>query len=876
VTSDPDCFQAVPEHVRRPERGAKPSKGADVGGLPRRPPFVIPRRRARALLDRWGAVTVVHGLQGFGKTTLVAEWLRAQKEPVRVVWLSLTQGSHDDLASEILDALQQPSRPWADPGHTVLQALSSATQALPRTGRLALVLDDAHLLREVSTLRWLTRVVALCPQVHLVLCTRGHHRLEDLGASAVEIVKIPAERLLFTVEEVRQLALRRGVVIDDEDAERLHAQTGGWPAVVQSILDESPPAGQVGLGRGTAYVRDTVVAECPRRALESLLPLALTSRLTYRQLRDLTEHSRFEVLLGEIEASGLVERTYDRDDLVLETPRLVREALRLHFETRSPHAVHRMHRAMSRWYDAHDGVGHRGLALHHAVRGKDWDQVDALWREDAVAAIFSHPRTTSASLKELPPAVLQARPALRVGRAALRYVDRSESDNEDVVLRSFVRSCLQSGRQGLDRMTAHDMLLIGTGTILGLRSAGRLGEAARVAADVQKRAATRISRGDDPGGAIGWFYLHRGITHLLGGDDGTAEHSLLLAWEHRGARSSRASVDAASTLALTSAKTGERASARVWLDRAWSVGEANHRGGAHQDVAANLARGMLALDRLDKDTASGALEALQDDAATSELWPFTAWLGGQYALQYDDASTALSRLKKTETLHGVLSCRLPAAQVLLTSVKADLLLASGRTDAAHRLLMPLRRPAPMIAVTQARLHLITGRPSAAARVAAEALLDDRIDNRTALELMLLAALANAQAQRWEESRHRTVQALGLYSETRQLRPFCLVAHRDLVKLFEIAGRGLDGDDLAVIESHPSPFPHGSQLVRLTPRESLLATSLASAASRQEIADSMGVSVNTVRKQLATLYRKLGVRSRADAVARLADLGLTVR
>jgi len=42
---------------------------------------------------------------------------------------------------------------------------------------------------------------------------------------------------------------------------------------------------------------------------------------------------------------------------------------------------------------------------------------------------------------------------------------------------------------------------------------------------------------------------------------------------------------------------------------------------------------------------------------------------------------------------------------------------------------------------------------------------------------------------------------------------------------------------------------------------------------QEVADSLFVSANTVRKQVVTLRQKLGASSRAELVARATELGI---
>ena len=62
------------------------------------------------------------------------------------------------------------------------------------------------------------------------------------------------------------------------------------------------------------------------------------------------------------------------------------------------------------------------------------------------------------------------------------------------------------------------------------------------------------------------------------------------------------------------------------------------------------------------------------------------------------------------------------------------------------------------------------------------------------------------------------------------------------------------------------------MVALTRRERQLVEALATGSPRQEIADQMHISINTLKKQLVALYRKLDARTRDEALARLRERG----
>ena len=67
-----------------------------------------------------------------------------------------------------------------------------------------------------------------------------------------------------------------------------------------------------------------------------------------------------------------------------------------------------------------------------------------------------------------------------------------------------------------------------------------------------------------------------------------------------------------------------------------------------------------------------------------------------------------------------------------------------------------------------------------------------------------------------------------------------------------------------------------QAAQLTDQERQVLAQLLHTARYQDIADSLGISINTVRTHIRNSYRKLGVNKRKQAVARAHALGLTTR
>ena len=128
-------------------------------------------------------LTLISAPAGFGKTTLVSEWVAGCERPT--AWLSLDEGDNDpkrflaylvaalqtivpDIGEGALSMLQSPQPP---PIETVLTPLINEITASP--DRIILVLDDYHIIESSQVDEALTFLLEhLQPLMHLVIATR--------------------------------------------------------------------------------------------------------------------------------------------------------------------------------------------------------------------------------------------------------------------------------------------------------------------------------------------------------------------------------------------------------------------------------------------------------------------------------------------------------------------------------------------------------------------------------------------------------------------------------------------------------------------------------------------------------------------------------
>ncbi|MBZ0302563.1 MAG: NACHT domain-containing protein, partial [Anaerolineae bacterium] len=209
---------------------------------------VVLRRR---LIDRLneglhGKLTLISAPAGFGKTTLVSEWVTDCNRPT--AWLSLDEGDNDltrfltyfvgavqttapKIGEEVFAVLQSPQPP---PIEAILTALLNEIVAFPDD--FLLVLDDYHLIDSRPIDHALTFLLEhLPPRMHLVITTREDPNLPLARLRARrQLTELRAADLRFTPDEAaRFLHQVMGLDLSDKDIDALETRTEGWIAGLQ-------------------------------------------------------------------------------------------------------------------------------------------------------------------------------------------------------------------------------------------------------------------------------------------------------------------------------------------------------------------------------------------------------------------------------------------------------------------------------------------------------------------------------------------------------------------------------------------------------------------------------------------------------------------
>ncbi|MFI5099520.1 MAG: AAA family ATPase, partial [Actinomycetes bacterium] len=409
--------------------------------VPRLRRGLVARPRLSEHLSRGteSALTLVSAPAGFGKTTLLTEWLAAvAADGWSVAWLSLDQRDNDpplfwtylvtalktaepEVGAGALALLQPPLAPI----DAVLATLLNDLQAV--SNDVVLVLDDYHLIDAREVHEGMAFLLEhLPPHVHLVLAGRTDPTLPlpRLRARG-ELVEIRAADLRFTPEEAAAyLNEGMGLALTAQDVAALEERTEGWIAALQlaalSMQGRDDIAAFIaGFAGDDRYIVDYLAEEVlqrqPERVQQFLLQTSILERLSGPLCDAVTGQSGGKATLTALERGNLFLVPLDDRREWYRYHHLFADVLQAHLLDEQPDVVPGLHRRASEWYTENDEPSE---AVRHALDAQDFERAADL----VELAIPAMRRTRQESavlgwLRALPDEVVRARPVLSAGLA---------------------------------------------------------------------------------------------------------------------------------------------------------------------------------------------------------------------------------------------------------------------------------------------------------------------------------------------------------------------------------------------------------------------------------------------------------------------------
>ena len=356
-----------------------------------------------------------------------------------------------------------------------------------------------------------------------------------------------------------------------------------------------------------------------------------------------------------------------------------------------------------------------------------------------------------------------------------------------------------------------------------------------------------------------------------------AHRALELAEAFASGRYPLASFHGLGHLAALSAMRGEMTATRELLARIDRGAPPAEWTESYFGAGFRVARSLDALERLDPAAAAAELDRVRPHVPGMEHWVQFSVADALTQICLGRSPEALTRI---DVALGTDRMPPPSAdgRSSLLIVRALAILATGRVTAAITQLGEVPKNSGTRAAVLGLAHLLAERPERAKAVLREVVDPASLWRRSRNNAvgLLLSAAASLRLGHREVARDGAEEALAVMRSTQGLMPMLFTPRADLVALADLVGE----EDRAMVQGFLDRDPATTDLLRasqptvtLTKRERLLLAELTRGDPIPSLATRLRVSPNTVKAQLRTLYRKLGVSSRADAVRRATETGL---
>lgn len=865
--------------------------------IPLRRPNLVPRP---ALIERlnnnpYGKLTLISAPAGFGKTTLVKEWVMSHDQPAG--WLSLDEDDNDplrfltyfvaalqtisaDLGQELLNAFQSPQPPAMT---TAVTTLINEIGAIP--DHIILVLDDYHLIKAEAVHHTLNYLLENRPaQLHLVITTREDppfalHRWRSRG----ELTEIRERDLRFSKSETTALLNENmNLNLTADQIAVLESKTEGWISGLQlAALSLRGRADVDHFVRSFAgsnrfildYLFEEVFRGQPPDVKDFLLQTAVLDQLNAALCDALIGAEKKDMpgsqaMLEQLEQANLFIIALDDSRQWFRYHQLFADLLRQRLRIEMGDTAV-LHLRAAAW---HEQNGFPSRAIKHYLAAEAWEQAAALiLLQSQELQKHGENITFLRWVQALPEAVVQANPAL-----CLEYAWALALSGKPDEAESFLLIAEAAYRDNPAKY----------GYVLSAQiHVARIRYDLKQTITLSRRALALIPEtASDPRSAL---FLNLGMAYWQSGQIVEAQETFSEAQETaRQTQNHHIRLLAIGFLGMVEGAQGRLHKAAELLHAALAWGS-----DYPASALPHLVLGALLYEWNELEQATTHLQkaiTLARRSGNSELESGAQrqWALLKQALGDDTAAwTALALAESAAGDHApqITRARNDATTVVIALSQNDLQTAKRRIEQ-----MPAAASASIFyvpfALAPARLHLAQGnKTAAAAYLVGEYAKADQSGWRYAqIEIRLLQTLAAATSN---EALVILTDALSMaqpegfmrifLDKGQKLIPFLHMAAgkqvlsdytRSLLELFEAA--------IPLSSTSPPSTTGSSGLVEaVSEREIEVLQLLAGGRTYQEIAQAMFVSVNTVKSHLKSIYGKLGVHSRREAVARARVLHL---
>ncbi|MEQ9462357.1 MAG: LuxR C-terminal-related transcriptional regulator [Haliea sp.] len=859
--------------------------------------------------------TIVSAPAGYGKSTLIANWLRQLPDNAATCcWLAIDEDDNDDLQlltylafslsrAGVLQPTYQDSNAFRGEltSRQILSLIQHSIDAWP--GRVLLVIDDFEKLRPATISAIIQPLLRYAPRnLHLCIATRDDSEL-DVSRHEVDgqVQRLDPTALQFTLPEIQEIFSDQ---LPAAAAEEVYRRTRGWPVAVQMLRsalaserDHERVLQELGRDTGTlsAYLAHQILESLEESDRQFLMSVAPLERVDCQLANHVLEVDDSLQRIHRLQHLHSLIRPISGPGDIFQLHPLLREHLYRRLQIQDPARLRHLHARIAGWHahesDLVNAVRHCVLADNP---GSAIDIIESmgtisLWLREGITRI----RT---ALGLLDTRVIGTSPLLLLLQSIIEVKD------------GLVFRALQTFREA-EQLARDDAAISATeipdtllnelrqiDAYLAIYAGRRIRETSYQAL---LESTPRIDRQDPERRAF--HYNLMCVVHTQQGDFRSARH-----FAREAIRNFReiGSLYGESYLYfhLGDASFAEGESARA--EELYRVGLDIARRKFSEDKGLRLIGHVLLfelLDELDRDEISlMVLRQLPRELEAREAW-FDIYLAGYCTvsnIEYRRSGLKPALRLLDRAMKYADQQRLARLEDLLQCQRIELLVRAGKHRAARAVLTnsgisleayrsgdgkeAAWRERDVAALAISRLLLAEGRSREALaeleHFSAQALEQGRL--RSSIRYAMLMAQAALALDDREQAREHTERGLALSRRTGFVRALVDDAGPldNLIALYlehsEDLNPGLLNHAVAIRERLLAPATGGSTKPLLSKREQEVLALLTLGAANKVIARDLDLSENTVRFHLKNIFAKLNVRNRVQAVSKASMLGLT--
>ncbi len=895
------------------------ARAFDRAVVPDLPGGVVGRPRLFRLLNESleHPVVTVTGPAGWGKTQFLASWVRSPHCSVRTAWLTIERSDTDPLLfwPAVMMAISRTRNSDRGVERPVESAAPVVEALLSVEDPLLIILDDVHLLQGSPVEAGLARLIQMLPP--LVRIVLSGQYLPDLPMARMrvegKVVAITGKELAFTNSEAAALLAESGIEVSDQMAARLRDRTEGWSAGLRlaalSLVDGMSPVDLLDEFGGdhvdvADYLVSEVLSRLPADVEDFLLRTSVCNRLNGELAAALTGRLDSADLLRWMARHNVFATADGPKQAWFRYHTMLNELLRSRLDQLGPAEVQRLHLIAATWFAAHDMPIE---AFDHAVRAEQWAPAAEILMDAWLSMYLDGKLVSLGERVDRLPAHATADSGLQLVRTAVglalgdAYLSPGEGALAGAGFDPYAELAepdpsLPSAAKAEHRPRSPSggpMATTLPAMVVDLERARLAGDltgaatAARRLVDLSN--STELRSTWSPSDLRALAYHHLGITEYWAGRQADAEAHLREALsEATGSGRAYVRLGCLAQLVLVLTVQNRLSEAMKECDDAVALigAESWEFTGAAAEVWHAL--GWVAYLRGDLDTAEKHLEGAsvavrRQDAAVGAtvllVRGLTAQMKGrtrEALALLDEADRVMTRLRELYVFDDYVTAERARLRLVIGDVEGARSVLASRDEKPDE---PVH-----ISVARAELLLSEGHIARATELLERATKSGRglIDQH--LQAQILLALLYERSGDPNGAAQTIAAAVSLAAPERHIQPFLQFGRpaerllRDTLR-HSISQKQFVAEALSRFEALRSvgeaetPAKIHDLDEQLTEREVEVLRALDSLASLPEISASLFVSVNTLKAHLRNLYRKLGVASRREAVARGRSLGL---